>query len=192
MYYLLSSQQVLRRLFLQLPHASLGQNGGAAASPENAQNRRQSPTSSRMGLASNPSPVFLSYPTPSKPGSYIRHTALLLGKHPTLGSRSYSSYGGLPTPPGLPNLTLKGTSDRDVEGSREKEKDRKKREQSTAIALLAGQTLFKRLRGAFWDAFTTSTPSHTSSSSSPSSLTATKNRDIDGVWKVKFVVVVHI
>ena len=94
--------------------------------------------------------------------------------------------------PSLPNLALKGTSDRDGEGFREKEKDRKKREQSTAIALLAGQTLFKRLRGAFWDAFTTSTPSHTSSSSSPSSLTATKNRDIDGVWKVKFVVVVHI
>jgi len=158
----------------------------------NAQNHRQPPTSSLTGLASNLRPqYFSSYPTPpSTPGpSHSTLSALLSGKHTTLGSSSYSSYSGLPTPPGSPNLALKGTtSDRDVERFREKEKDREQREQSAALAVLAGQTLFKKLGGAFWDAFSGhTTPSHTSSSSSSSSspsVTATKNWDVDKVRKV--------
>ena len=160
---------------------------------QNTQNRRQPPASSLTGLASNLLPLhFSSYPTPpSTPGpSHSTLSALLSGKHSTLGSSSYSSYSGLPTPPGSPNLTLKGASDRDVERFREKEKDREQREQSAALAVLAGQTLFKKLGGAFWDAFSghTSTPSHTSSSPSSSSsspsVTATKNWDVDKVRKV--------
>ena len=157
----------------------------------NAQNHRQQPTSSLTGLASNLRPqYFSSYPTPpSTPGpSHSTLSALLSGKHATLGSSSYSSYNGLPTPPGSPNLALKGTtSDRDVERFREKEKDREQREQSAALAVLAGQTLFKKLGGAFWDAFsghTTPSHTHTSLSSSSPSVTATKNWDVDKVRKV--------
>ena len=91
---------------------------------QNAQNHRQPSTSSLTGLASNFLPIhFSSYPTPpSTPGpSHLTVSALLSGKHSTLGSSSYSSYSGLPTPPGSPNFALKGTSDRDVERFREKE-----------------------------------------------------------------------
>ena len=103
------------------------------------------------GLSSNLRPqYFSSYPTPpSTPGpSPSALSALLPGKHSAIGYGSYSSYNGLPTPPGSPNLALKGTSDRGIERLGGIEKDREHQEQSPALAMLAGQTLFKRLGGA--------------------------------------------
>ena len=102
------------------------------------------------GLSSNLRPqYFSSYPTPpSTPGpSPSALSALLPGKHSAIGYGSYSSYNGLPTPPGSPNLALKGTSDRGIERLGGIEKDREHQEQSPALAMLAGQTLFKRLGG---------------------------------------------
>lgn len=146
---------------------------------QSVHNHRQPPTSSLTGLASNLRPLHFSSP-PSTPGpSHSTLSALLSGKHSSLASSSYSSYGGLPTPPGSPNLGFKGSFER----SKEKEKDREQRDQSAALAVLAGQTLFKKLGSAFWDAFS----GHTipSSSSSSSSVTgASKNWDVDKVRKV--------
>ena len=91
---------------------------------QNAHNHRQPPTSS----------------THSTPG-HIRRS--LRSCQESIQRWDPAHIHHIPTPPGSPNLAFKGTSDRDVERFREKEKDREQREQSPALVVLAGQALFR-------------------------------------------------
>ncbi|KAF8632894.1 hypothetical protein AX17_004740 [Amanita inopinata Kibby_2008] len=166
---------------------------------DHSQNHHSRSQPQLTGLASSLRPHFFSasssaslYPTPpSTPPSSNSHSshphypmgnnlsALLSGKHSVSGL----GYSALPTPPGSPNL--KGiTSDREKEMERLRE--REKEREHAALAALAGQTLLRKLGGAFWDAFSGhSTPgtSVSASSTTPSS-SGTKSWDVDKVRKV--------
>ncbi|KAM6492733.1 hypothetical protein JOM56_012457 [Amanita muscaria] len=139
------------------------------------------------GLASGLRPHFFTspstssslYPTPpSTPPMSLSHglpmgstlSALLSGKHSA--SSSYSNHSGLSTPPGSPSLR---GSDKDAD--RFKEKEREQREHA-ALAAIAGQTLFKKLGSAFWDAFSGNSSTTTLSNKS------SKDLDVDKVRKV--------
>lgn len=120
-----------------------------------------SPPSSHSGLSGHASglrPAFFSSPTLSLKSSS--------------SSSSSSSFGGLLTPPMSPRLSINNNIER------EKEKEREA--QAAMLAVVASQTLFKKLGNAFWDAFSGSG----SSPSGPGSLAIKKKWDADKVRKV--------
>ncbi|PFH46134.1 hypothetical protein AMATHDRAFT_8161 [Amanita thiersii Skay4041] len=151
---------------------------------------KHTPTPQLTGLASGLRPHFFSSPpSSSAAGAYLTppstppglhtnsnsypHTSmgstlstLLSGKHAALG---YPGYTGLATPPGSPHLG-KGSLSHD----RERETERTKEKEHAALAALAGQTIFKKLGSAFWDAFSGSS----SSISSPAASTSTSTPNI--------------
>ncbi|KAK2464644.1 hypothetical protein APHAL10511_003337 [Amanita phalloides] len=152
---------------------------------QHSQTHRSSTTSQLTSLASSLRPHFFastsSYPsppsTPPLPYSYHGSTlsSVLSGKHTTGSS---SSYTGLPTPPGSPKFNFNG-----IGRDKDHDKDREQREQSAALAVLAGQTLLRKLGGAFWDAFSGQSQS-TAVAHSPSTGTGGKSWDVDKVRRV--------
>ncbi|KAG6918194.1 hypothetical protein DXG01_015983 [Tephrocybe rancida] len=148
------------------------------------------------GLASSLRPAFFSAPTNASP-----IVSLLSGKHvlpspappyshahPTTPSTPPPPYT---SPPSSPVLLGKGSvveklerERRELQRERERERERfveREKEKETAMyAALASQTLFRKLGGAFWDAFSGSSPS----SSSSSSIGAGKSWDADKVRRV--------
>lgn len=170
---------------------------------QQAQTHRSSPAPTLTGLASGLRPLFFAapsssaaplYPTPPATPTPPHHnnipmgsslSTLLSGKsYNTLGSGSgYSSHSSLPTPPGSPTLN-KGNSS-SSSSDREADRFNKEREQRehAALAVIAGQTLFKKLGSAFWDAFSGHSSS-TASSLSPLSGKSNKDWDVDKVRKV--------
>ncbi|EKM74586.1 hypothetical protein AGABI1DRAFT_133088 [Agaricus bisporus var. burnettii JB137-S8] len=120
-----------------------------------------SPPSSHSGLSGHASglrPAFFSSPTLSLKSSS--------------SSSSSSSFGGLLTPPMSPRLSINNNIER------EKEKEREA--QAAMLAVVASQTLFKKLGNAFWDAFSGSG----SGPSGPGGLAIKKKWDADKVRKV--------
>jgi len=139
----------------------------------------------------------------SSPGTL---SALLSGKGSSVGGGSGNSPStpgsgngaGLPpySPPPPPYsssspvlIAKAGTLDRAEreragerarEAERERQKERQEREVQVAAATIANQTLFRKLGGAFWDAFAGSSSGSTSSSSTSSSSSTHANGSNNG------------
>ncbi|PPQ66636.1 hypothetical protein CVT24_006928 [Panaeolus cyanescens] len=120
-------------------------------------------------LASGMRPHFIVSPTrtnlPSTLASSGTLSALLSGK------TSASSYPTPPTSPQLHTKTITSPKERELQVQREKE------QQQAMLAAVASQTIFRKLGGAFWEAFT-------GGSSSSSSTSSSSNLDADKVKRV--------
>jgi hypothetical protein len=111
-----------------------------------------SQTSHLSGLAGTMRPHYFSASSKSSSSSQIplyggstSLSALLSGKHAAAGA---SSYPTPPTSPMAPGKVLANSN------SKEKEQQREKEHQHAMLAVMASQTIFKKLGSAFWDAFT--------------------------------------
>jgi len=136
-----------------------------------------SQTSHLSGLAGTMRPHYFSASSKSSSssqtplyGGSTSLSALLSGKH-----AAASSYPSPPTSPVAPIKVLANSS------SREKDQQREKEHQHAMLAVMASQTIFKKLGSAFWDAFT-------GGSSSSSGLNSAGSQqamwDVDKVKKV--------
>lgn len=111
-------------------------------------------------------------------------SALLSGKH----TPSTTSSHGLLTPPASPRLGAQSTKALPPSSSStsqtQSQREREKEAQAAVLAVVASQTLFKKLGNAFWDAFSGSSSPSSSPSSSSTSTTTSRNWDADKVRKV--------
>ncbi|KAF9440865.1 hypothetical protein P691DRAFT_779978 [Macrolepiota fuliginosa MF-IS2] len=162
------------------------------AQQQQQQQQQQQPQqhqSQLTGHAAGLRPAYLSSHALSPKGSIASSNsslggtlaALLSGKHTPSSSNS-----GLLTPPASPRLGAQSArpSSSSVATQKEREREREREAQAAVLAVVASQTLFKKLGNAFWDAFSGSSSSASPSSSSSSSSGSTRNWDADKVRRV--------
>lgn len=108
-------------------------------------------------------------------------TSLLSGKP----SSSSTSPFGLLTPPGSPKPSSKALPPSQPSSS-QLAQQREREAQAAVLAVVASQTLFKKLGSAFWDAFSGSSPSSpsTTTSSALGASNSARSWDADKVRKV--------